>query len=322
MRILELDRLPHELLPQLAAFGVSDGDPPQDIALIRRLRRLGHPASDYWGVYAVEGDQVLSRVETLQLTFRGRAGSQTVVGISDVLTRPAGVGRGFARALLNEIHRREVERGRAWSFLWTHRTWGAHRLYEELGYRDVYSPPNALHRVPESRRRSPPIGYHWSSARTADAGRLERLLAEGSRHRVGFIPRHHGSARIRFRLGWRKPENHRILWHGARAVGYAHLSDYSDWNLSTNEVVVTNRGEGVPMLDALEGLARGRWLTLQGTSFVRDYLPDLRARGYILLPSSHTVLMAKRLRTRRPVREDLRTCFGDGRFSSHRGDMF
>ncbi len=283
---------------------------------------MGHPASDYYGVYAVENGQALSRVESLQLAFRGFDGPQTVVGISDVLTRPDGLGRGYARCLLREVHRREAARGRRWSFLWTHRTWGAHRLYEGLGYEDVYSPPLALREVPEATGEAPPSGYRWRIARAAEAGQLERLLNAGTRDRLGFVPRSRGWNRVRFRLGWRKPENHRVLVHGSRDVGYAHLSDTSDWNLSTNEVVLASSEHAEPMLRALEGLARGRWLTFQGTSFARDWEAMLVARGYALYPTSHTVLMAKSLRSRIPRGEDLRRVFRAPEFSSHRGDMF
>jgi GNAT superfamily N-acetyltransferase len=322
MQVFDLDRLPEALLPQLAAFAVSDGDPPQDIRLIRYLQRRGHPASDYWGVYAVEDGEVLSRVETLQLPFTGRIGRQTVVGISDVLTRPPGVGRGFARALLREVHRREIARGRAWSFLWTHRTWGAHRLYEELGYEDVYSPPHALRRIGRDARREPPGGYRWTEARSSDAGRLERLLHAATDGRLGFVPRSPGSTRTRFLVGWRKPENYRILTAASRPVGYAYVADDSRWNLTVNEVIVTSPDHGAAMLSSLEGSARGRWLTFQGTSFVRDSEAFLRDYGYSVFPASHVVLMAKPLVARAVRAEDLRTVFEDPSFSNHRGDMF
>ncbi|MGD0250899.1 MAG: GNAT family N-acetyltransferase, partial [Thermoplasmata archaeon] len=314
--------LPDRLLLQLAAFAVSDGDPPQDVKFIRRLQHMGHPASDYWGVYAVEDDQVLSRVETLHLGFTGRTGPQTVVGISDVLTRPNGVGRGFARALLQEVHRRETAAGRTWSFLWTHRTWGAHHLYEELGYEDAYSPPHALRPIGRRARREPPLGYRWKVSRPSDAGRLERLLAIATEGRLGFVPRSRGSTRIRFRVGWRKPENLRILSRGSRAVGYAYLADDGPWNLTTQEVVVTSPDHREAMLDALEVLARGRWLTFQSTSFVRDSDPILREHGFAVYPASHVVLMAKPLGSQSSRGEDLRRVFRDPGFSSHRGDMF
>lgn len=322
MRIQDLDSLSDRLLPQLVTFGASDGDPPQDAGVIRRLRKMGHPASDYWGVYAVEGDQLLSRVETLHLAFTGRAGPQTVLGISDVLTRPSAVGRGFARTLLREVHRREVARGRTWSFLWTHRTWGAHRLYLELGYRDVYSPVHALRHIPRGMRPTPPSGYRWSVARERDAGRLERLVETANRDRLGFVPRSPGWARIRFAFGWRKPENHRILFQGSKPVGYALISDERDWNLSVNEVILTSTDYIDVMLRSLEGLARGRWLTFQETSFPADAAGPLREFGYTVGSASHEVLMAKHLRPHPPEGEDLLQVFADPLFSGHRGDMF
>jgi GNAT superfamily N-acetyltransferase len=325
MHIYSLDELPQALRPQLAAFGVVDGGPPQDWEFIRRLRRhrrTGLPCSEYYAVYAVDEDRVLSRVETLDLVFTGPSGPQTVVGISDVVTRPEGLGRGFARGLLREVHRRGIDQGRDWSFLWTHRTWGAHRLYEELGYEDVYSPPYALRKIPRSARRTPPTGYRWRVASASDAARLERLLAADTARRLGFVPRKPGSARIRFRVGWRKPENHRILSRRSRPVGYAYLSEDSRRNLVAGEVVLTSPAHREAMIGALEGLARGRWLTFQNTTFVRDTDALLRARGYAVYPAAHVVLMAKRLTGAGARGEDLRTVFEDALFSGHRGDMF
>ena len=322
MQIYDLDTLPVSLRTQLAAFNVSDGDPPQDLRFIRRLQKMGHPSSDYYGVYAVERGQLLSRVETLHLPFRGRRGPQKVLGISDVLTRPDGLGRGLARALLGEVHRRETDQGRRWSFLWTHRTWGAHRLYESLGYGDVYSPPIAQRAVPRGTPASPPRGYRWSIARRRDADRLETILRRSTARRLGFVPRPPGSLRIRFRLGWRTPKNHRILREGDRVVGYANLAEDNDWSLAANEVVVLRPRDVEAMVASLEGLARGRWLTFQGTTFVRDAQGLLGSRGYAVYGKSHTVLMAKELGGAGPRGEDVRAVFSDPRFSCHRGDMF
>jgi GNAT superfamily N-acetyltransferase len=322
MRIYDLAGLPERFRPQLAAFALTDGDPPQDLRFIRRLQRWGHPVSDYYALYAVEGGEVLSRVESLQLPFTGRTGLQLVVGVSDVLTRPEGLGRGFARTLLRSVHRREVASGRQWSFLWTHRSWGAHRLYESMGYADVYSPPNALGPVRRRRRSARPAGYRLAPETASDGSRLERLLTAASRGRLGFVPRPPGSFRTRIRLGWRKSANHHVLTTGSRAVGYAHFSDDSRWNLTANEVAVTSSEHREPMLRSLEAYAGRRPLTFQGTSFVRDSEDLLRAQGYTILPTSHGVLMAKALVGRSAVAEDLRKVFTDPGLSIHRGDMF
>ncbi|MCI4365423.1 MAG: GNAT family N-acetyltransferase [Thermoplasmata archaeon] len=322
MKIYDLRGLPKSLLPQLAAFGVVEGDPSQDIVFIRRLLQLGLPSSKYFAVYAVDQGQVLSRVETLSLGFVGHGGPQPVVGISDVLTRPDGSGRGFARALLEEVHRREVAAGRKWSFLWTHPSWGAHRLYESLGYTDVYSPPVALRPVRSGLRRTPPRGYHWTVARAEDASRLERLLWSATAQRWGFVPRFPGSFRLRFGVGWRKPANHRILLRGSRSVGYVHLGAVDRWRVVANEVVVVPGESAESMLDALEGIARGRWLVLGMTSFTRDAAPLLESRGYSIHAKTHETLMAKRLASGSSLGDDVGPDCEDPRFSSHRGDMF
>lgn len=323
MRIYDFDNLPSELLPQLGTFQVSDGDPPQGLEFIRRVRRTPHPASDYFAVYAVEGEKLLSRVETLQLPFTGPMGSDVVVGISDVLTRPDGVGRGFARTLLEEVHRRERLRGRQWSFLWTRRSWGAHRLYESMGYEDVFSPPNAVREGDRGPRRARlPSGYRLVPERSTDGRRLERVLRESTEGRLGFVPRSPGSFRTRIHLGWRKPDRHLLLGRGGRTVGFAHVSDNSRWNLSVNEVLLTGTEHREPMLRCLEVFAGTRSLTFQGTTFVRDAEAFLRAGAYQVLTTSHSVLMAKALGPRPTIGAEFRAVFADPRYSSHRGDMF
>ncbi|MCI4370905.1 MAG: GNAT family N-acetyltransferase, partial [Thermoplasmata archaeon] len=187
MRIYELDTLPRSLYPQLGAFALSGGEPPQDIRFVRDVRKLPTAASDYFAVYAVEDGQLLSRIETLDLPFRGHHGTQRVVGVSDVVTRPDAVGRGLARTLLREVHRRAVPQGRTWSFLWTHRSWGAHRLYESLGYEDVYSPPSALGPFPSRRRGRRTVGYRVTRERSRTGKRLERILTRSTLGRLGFL---------------------------------------------------------------------------------------------------------------------------------------
>lgn len=322
MKIYDLAGLPTGLRPQLAALGVCDNESPQDDRFLGRLRRLGYPTTDYWGVYAVEGDELLARVETLRLPFTGRTGTQPVVGVADVVTRPPGLGRGYARALLQEVHRRSRADGARWSFLWTRRSWGAHRLYESLGYQDIYSTPYALGRVPSSAARRPPGRYRLLVAGAADAGRIERILLSATHGRLGFLPRPPAQATLRARLGGRSWKNFRILFDGRRPVGYAYLSDDRPWNLTASEVVVPSPEHRPAMLAALRSLARGRWLTFQSTSFVTDAEVDLREGGFLVSPVSHAVLMAKPLVPARKLGEDLRPLGSDPAFSNHRGDMF
>ena len=322
MRIVDLAGIPAGLRPQLPAFDLCDGDPPRDDRFLRRLRRMGYPASDYWGVYAVEGDQLLARVESLDLPFTGRAGTETVAGIANVVTRPRGLGRGLARALLREVHRRSEAGGARWSFLWTHRSWGAHRLYESLGYRDVYSPPYAYGRIARARPRGSNAGVRLGVGTARDDAVVGRILRAAARGRFGFLRRPTSHARTRVRLGGRRWDRYRILREGSRPVGYAYLADVHPESLTVTEVAVTAPEHRAAMIAGLSSLARGRWLAFQFTSFAADAESELRAEGFLVERTSHTVLMARPLGTAARRGEDLGALGRDPGFSSHRGDMF
>jgi GNAT superfamily N-acetyltransferase len=321
MRIFELRTLPEELRPQLAGLNPSLGDPPQDFAFIERLYQLRFPASDYFAVYAVERGRILSRIETVWLTLATTRGPETVVGIADVLTRPEAIGHGLARALLEEVHRRETRLGRRWALLWTQSSWGAHHLYESLGYRDIFSPPVALRRISDPGP-GMPKGYRWTVARVGDLVRLEQLLTEGTRDRWGLVPRYPGSFRTRTHLGWRRIGDHRILWNGSKAIGYGHFPGGNRRYCATNEVIVVSPEHALPMLQAIESVAEGRWLSITHTTFATDVAPDLRDHGYALYPRMHVTLMAKRLGPSGPDPRSLARMARNPRFSCHRGDVF
>jgi GNAT superfamily N-acetyltransferase len=324
VKIFDLPGLPRRLYPQLAAIRVQDGDPPHDIAFLRKVRSLGLPAADYHAVYAVEDDEILSKVETRWLTFRSPGGSKPVAGISDVTTRPTAGRRGLAGALFEEVHRREAARGVEWSFLWTHLSWGAHRLYERLGYTDVYSTPVSLRHVPRRKARAArrPTGYDWRIPTARDAGRLEQMLSQATEDRIGFLPRSPGSFKAAFELGWRTPEKLRVLVSGRERVGYANLGMEDAWSATFNEVVVTGPEHIAPMLGALEAEAQGRWLVLETTTFVNDASTLLRERGFATYPVTHRTLMAKRLAGTSERTEDLGALCRSPLFSLQRSDMF
>ena len=321
MRIVPLEEIPEGSLPQLAALKWLDGDAPQDIGFIRRLLRRGFPASPYYGLYALEDGEVLSKVETLDLPFAFPGVRRTVVGVSDVATRPDALGRGLARRVLAEIHRRERGRGTGWSFLWTRRSWSAHRLYEQLGYRDVHFPSSALRRIRRAEAEPGALRcYRLVRAEVRDAPRLDRLLADATGDRLGLVPRFRGSFRLKHDLGWRPMTKHRLLFEGQRLVGYAYVSDEPEAVLAV-EVVVREARHAPAMLAALARLAKGKWLTLGHTTFVTDHRALLEGEGFAVYTTNHAVLMAKRLGGTDPADLADRAC-RDPRFSCHRGDVF
>jgi len=321
MNVTDFDHLPRSLYSQLGVLGLLDGDPPQGIGFVRRFRGLGLPCAEYYAVYAVEDGRILSQVEVVRPRFTSDAGSEVVCGVAGVATRPDAVRRGLAGRLIREVHRREAALGQRWSFLWTHRSWGAHTLYERLGYRDVYSPPSAFRPLGLRRIRRFPSGYEWVTVTRRDLPTLERVFLRSTQGRLGFVSRPPGLLSARVRMGWRVPENHRVLYRRGAAVGYAHLT-FSPWHVGANEVLVDSPEHLVPMIDALESTEPERSFSLGSTTFVRDAQEELERRGYVIYPFAHVTLMARPLtRERRPGEDPARVC-ADPRFSCHRADAF
>jgi len=321
-RVMTMASLPDSLEPSLAALDWLDNDPPLGAAVLRSARRAGAPLADYIGVVAVDRHEIVARVGVERPLLTTSEGTERFCAITSVATRPDALRRGLARSLLREVHRRESAEGPRWSLLWTHRTWGAHRLYEQLGYRDVYSPPSALRRIPVRGGHRLARPFALRSANASDAGLLGGILRRATSERLGFLPRHRGSFELRFRLGWRRPQDHHILLEGRRPVGFVHAAQ-TPRAVLVLEAVVEDPGHATRMLDAVERLARGRWLAFGRTTFVNDAAAALAERGYDRFPRSHTTLMARRLGPHR-ARDAAAwpRLVADPRFSCHGGDMF
>jgi GNAT superfamily N-acetyltransferase len=300
----------------------SDGGLPSNPERIDRIRFAGRPFQEYESLYAIDEGIPLSRVGWIRVPFRSSRSSQVVCGLADVVTRADAMRRGLATLLVEEAHRRARAQGLRWSFLWTRRSWGSHRAYEKIGYRDVYSPSVALHRTPaRSEMSGPPSGWSVRAARTKDADLLEKLLSSSTHGRIGFLPRTKGWFEARFKLGWRRPSEFRIFTYRRRAVGYAQVAiDRSD--LISRELVVTRSEFARPVLDHLEAMARGRWIVFGSTTFVRDEEPELERRKYRVLRWSHGTLMACPLNTTaRSEWAEVRRTMASHRLSLHAGDM-
>lgn len=288
MEIREFAELSPRQRQWAATLEVSDGGPPSTAERLARARFLR-----YTSLYAVVDGVPLARVGSSRVPFRTKEGDQTVLGVADVVTRPDALRRGYASRLLRATHRRARAEGLRWAVLWTRRSWVAHGAYERLGYRDVYGPPIAAHRSRAGPHR--PAGLlRARPARRGDGALLERLLAEASRDRIGFVPRPAGWFDAALALGWRSVDQYRILYQGRRPVGYV-VVHVDRFDLTSREIVVTDPALHHPLLNWLEALAGGRWIGLNASTFLRDAADELRAHGYLTIPFGHGVMMARPL---------------------------
>jgi GNAT superfamily N-acetyltransferase len=321
MRILEYSELTAAQRRLAPGIDFSDGDPPSLSDRVNRIRVRGERFLRYASLHAVDRGVPVARVGSTRVTFVPIVGeAETICGITDVITRSDALRRRFATRLIEESHARARAEGVRWAFLWTHRAWSAHHLYERLGYRDLYSPALVTRR-PSAAARPSSRPVRLRAARSGDAARLERLFAEASEDRVGFSRRPRGWFSTVFRLGWRTPGSFRLAYSEGRMVGYVHLS-LDRFDLVSREVVVPDPAHRGPLLDAIERTGRGRWIGIRSTTFLRDAAREVARHGYDRVPYDHAVMMACPLRSvDRSDWQQLAGTIADPKFSLHGGDM-
>ena len=270
MRFLTYDELTPSMevdrtLIHLASFG--GAFPRRAIDVWRRRTKA---FAEYVGVFAVERGTLLGQTFVLRIPYTFVDGPEFVTGIAAVGTRPDRGRAGVARAILTEIHRREKEAGTRFSTLWTNRSWGAHHLYEKLGYRDVYSAPWVVH--PAAPTHGPrPGGVR--PARSSDLVEIERFHARQSRGRLGFLRDMPGYLRAAVAAGELDPAKELLVAvAGGQLVGYAHV-DSNPYRTVCGELEGSSRSARRALIAEVGRRAKQRPFAFQHTPVTDD--PDL-----------------------------------------------
>lgn len=317
MRILTWDELPSSVEAERVGLELAAFSGPLDRRTVEVYRRARLLLSEYVGLFAVDRGEILGQTAALRIPYRTRSGVETVTGVASVTTRRDAGGRGIARTILEEVHRREAEAGARFALLWTNPSWYAHTLYERLGYRDVWIPPLAVRTSRPGRVRRPAL----RPATSRDLGALERLHRETLGDLCGFAPRPERFLTVPYRAGHLDLAGLGVARVGGRPVGYA-VSTTGPGLVRCGELVARPEHAGA-VLDALEATAGARDLAV-GNSPALALRAELRRRGYWLRERHEwRTLMARPLRgraTTRALREELAVdrpefvCLGLDRF--------
>ncbi len=262
---------------------------------------------------------MLRQLFVFRMPYRFPGGPGNVSGISFVVTRLDAGRKGIARSLLEEAHRRERAAGQRHSTLWTSRAWAAHRIYERLGYRDLYEVRWAF-RERTSDRPLPP-GYRTQPVRTSDLRQLERFHQTVSRDRWGFTPR--TKASFRADLGARELElsNFVLLRRGEEWIGYA-IREKVPGGITCGELLGATDEDERLLIRAVEREAGGGFNAFAFTPLTQR-LRWFAARGYTISPGGYQVWMGTRFDRRESV-DQARREFGsqDRRFLCMSHDRF
>ena len=304
MRVLTYDELPSAMdldraLIHLAAFGGVFTARAVDL-LRRRLKSL----AEYVGVFAVERGRIVGQVFVHRLPYAFREGAGMISGIAAVGTRPDKGRSGIARRLLTEVHRREHEAGVEYAALWTNRSWGAHALYDQLGYRDVYSSPWVVH-APRATAGRKVRTLEIRPGRTTDLAVIDRFHDRQSAARLGFYRRPRGFSQVEARVGGLDPEKNLIVARrGPALVGYAHLDRYP-WRVICGELMGASSEIRRALIHEVIRTAHGLHFVFQHT-LVSDTPQLFRAHGYATVPQGWYGMMGAALARKWGTREAIR----------------
>jgi len=279
---MEMDRT----LIHLASFG--GAFPRRSVDLWRRRTRL---LAEYVGVFAVERGRLIGQTFVLRIPYTFPGGTEVVSAIAAVGTRPDRGRAGVARSILTDIHRREHEAGVRFSTLWTNRSWGAHGLYEKLGYRDVYSSPWAVHAPsPRPPKRHPGI----RPARANDLPAIEQLHSRAAQGRLGFLRKEPGYLATAAAAGELDPAKELVVVRsGSRVSGYAQV-DSTPYRTICGEMVATSMAARRALMGEVERRARKTPYAFQHTP-VTDDLSLFRSGGFTLVNTTWYGFMANAL---------------------------
>lgn len=320
MKLLTYDELPEASdsgrgLVHIAAFG---GFPRR--RAIAMVRRQSTRLAEYVGVFAVERGEVIGQAWVEHFPYTFPHGTETVSGIAGVATRLDRARSGIARQILEEIHRRERESGISYSTLWTNRSWGAHRLYETLGYRDIYQPPFAVRVGPT--RNSSSGRARIRPGRSSDLDVIEELHARFGAGRWGFATRERGLNRLSERTGDFHPKKQLlVITVDGRPRGYAIVDRTPDRTVC-GELVAGSASLRSRLGTAVEARAGSGAVAFRDGA-VDSAGPGLRARGYAVAPAGWFGLMGmpfSRPKTQATVVREFGA--GGSRFLCFHGDRF
>ena len=320
LRILTYDELPRERMAEQAGVQIAAFGGFWTPSVVRAYRRSGSRLSEYVGVYAVDDGVLVGQILVFRVPYRFPDGSTApVAGLAAVTTRPDAMRRGVARALLDDVHRRERVAGITDALLWTNRSWVAYRLYETAGYRTLYSPGWAL-RVCRGRQALPP-GWSLTPGNRTVLDEVESLHTQRSGDRIGFAARSPGTLRADARAGDVQPSNLLVLRHDGRLEGYAYAARETGI-LRCGELVTASPAADSMLLQGLESRAAGGLLAV-GYTGQTDRREELSRRGYIVAPGSWWVLMGALLDPHLdPARAPIRFGADDPRFVCMALDRF
>lgn len=301
MKILEYDEVDGQQVLELNLIAFGWFLSPEQVAIIRRADNTRVP--DYFALYAVEKEKVLSQVGVVTVDTKTSFGSEKVGFIWGVCTRPKSARKGYAKKLINEAQRRLAEDDIRHSFLGTGKSLVAYDLYDKLGYMDFMTLDRGLRICNKTEEEGLDVTYS-SSVRNEI---IVELFAKYSKDLLGFVERPNNFLDVRKAWSWMPYNLIGAFKEGSKPIGYIVAS--------TEGKIVRIRELCCPKIEDI-----GKCITAFENKFKPDYLlldgitgSILRGvfskSGFKIFTDSWGILMVKDLSDKHSIKQ-IRNIYG------------
>jgi predicted acetyltransferase len=304
MKILEYDEVNGQQVLELSitCFGWFLG--PDEVKTIREVDKR---VPDYFALYAVEKEEILSQVGVVTLDTQCDHGVEKVGFIWGVCTKSNAARKGLAGKLIEEVHARLASEDIGYSFLGTGKSLVAYNLYRKLGYEDFVSMDRALRTSKHKKQND----VSFSTSESNDT--VVNLFREYSKDLQGFIKRPDNFLEVRKAWSWMPYDTVGLFSVDGQPIGYLVASKEGKI-IKIRELLCPNAEDIQRCVAALE--SEFKIDSVIYDSIIGTYgLNAIRKSGFKVLDGSWGVLMVQDLKEAHTI-SNIRKSYGvdEGRF--------
>lgn len=270
---------------------------------VRKIRKLDGCVSDYFALYAVEQEKVLSQVGVSTVNTRSANGIEKIGYIWGVCTRPNAARKGMASRLMEEAHSRLVTDEIRYSFLGTGKSLVAYALYRELGYKDFQDLCWGVKGCKPASGSKTEITY--SSTTTEET--IAEMFSKYSKDLLGFVNRPKNFVQVKKAWGWPSINMIGIFQEDHKPIGYLLASREGKY-IRIRELCCPKIDDTHRCIESLEMKFKPDYMSYEwraGTYGVEAFARS----GFRHLPDSWGVLMVKDLKGKHSISQ-IRKLYG------------
>lgn len=304
MKILEYDEVDGQQVLELSisCFGWFLG--PDEV---KTIREVDERVPDYFALYAVEKEKVLSQVGVVTLDTQSDHGIEKVGFIWGVCTKSNAARKGSAGKLIKEVHARLTAQDIRYSFLGTGKSLVAYNLYRKLDYEDFISMDRAL--KPSKNKNQGDVTYLPSESNDT----IVDLFRDYSKDLQGFIKRSDNFLEVRKAWSWMPYDTVGVFNVDEEPIGYLVASKEGKI-IKIRELLCPKSEDVQRCVSALESEFKIDYVIYD--SIIGTYgIEAIIKSGFKVLDGSWGVLMVKDLKKAHTI-SDIRKSYGvdEGRF--------